>query len=30
MLDRIGLYEKLEPRGIVAPRFQYRERATTS
>jgi 3-(3-hydroxy-phenyl)propionate hydroxylase len=26
MLDRIGLYEKLEPRGIVAPRFQYRER----
>jgi len=22
MLDRIGLYEKLEPRGIVAPRFR--------
>jgi 3-(3-hydroxy-phenyl)propionate hydroxylase len=26
MLDRIGLYQELEPRGIVAPRFQYRER----
>jgi 3-(3-hydroxy-phenyl)propionate hydroxylase len=24
--DRIGLYDKLEPRGIVAPRFQYWDR----
>src|SRR6185312_9691839 len=24
--DRIGLYEKLEPRGIVAPKFQYWDR----
>ncbi len=23
MYDKIGLYEKLEPRGIVAPRFHY-------
>ncbi len=27
MLDHIGLYEKLEPRGIIAPLFHYRERA---
>jgi 3-(3-hydroxy-phenyl)propionate hydroxylase len=27
MLDSIGLYEKLEPRGIIAPVFQYWERA---
>jgi 3-(3-hydroxy-phenyl)propionate hydroxylase len=27
MLDRIGLYAKLEPRGIIAPLFHYRERA---
>src|ERR1700733_6866095 len=27
MYDRIGLYEKLEPRGIVAPVFHYLERA---
>src|SRR5947209_16071651 len=26
MLDRIGLYAKLEPRGIVAPLVHYRER----
>ena len=25
--DRIGLYERLEPRGIVAPKFQYWDRA---
>ena len=24
--DRIGLYEKLEPRGIVAPKFRYWDR----
>ena len=30
MLDRIGLYAKLEPRGIVAPLFHYWDRATTS
>src|SRR6186713_996802 len=24
--DRIGLYEKMEPRGIVAPKFQYWDR----
>jgi len=24
--DRIGLYEKLEPRGIIAPRFHYWDR----
>ena len=23
MLDRIGLYEKIEPRGIIAPLFHY-------
>jgi 3-(3-hydroxy-phenyl)propionate hydroxylase len=27
MLDRLGLYEKLEPRGIVAPVFHYWDRA---
>jgi 3-(3-hydroxy-phenyl)propionate hydroxylase len=27
MLDRFGLYEKLEPRGIVAPVFHYWDRA---
>ncbi len=27
MYDRIGLYEKLEPRGIVAPVFHYWDRA---
>jgi len=27
MLDRIGLYEKLEPRGIVAPLLHYWERS---
>src|SRR5215469_8498684 len=26
MLDRLGLYEKLEPRGIVAPLFHYWDR----
>jgi 3-(3-hydroxy-phenyl)propionate hydroxylase len=26
MFDKIGLYEKLVPRGIVAPRFQYWDR----
>jgi 3-(3-hydroxy-phenyl)propionate hydroxylase len=26
MLDRIGLYEKLEPRGIIAPLFHYWDR----
>jgi 3-(3-hydroxy-phenyl)propionate hydroxylase len=26
LFDRIGLYGKLEPRGIVAPLFHYRER----
>ena len=26
MFDEIGLYEKLEPRGLIAPKFQYRER----
>src|SRR2546421_4065438 len=26
MFDRIGLYEKLEPRGIIAPLFQYWDR----
>jgi 3-(3-hydroxy-phenyl)propionate hydroxylase len=25
-LDRIGLYEKMEPRGIIAPKFQYWDR----
>ncbi len=24
--DRIGLYEKMEPRGLIAPKFHYRER----
>src|ERR1700709_991491 len=24
--DRIGLYEKMEPRGIIAPKFQYWDR----
>src|SRR5262252_10193186 len=27
MFDRIGLYERLEPRGIVAPVFHYWDRA---
>ncbi|HEY1362010.1 MAG TPA: FAD-dependent monooxygenase [Xanthobacteraceae bacterium] len=27
LLDRIGLYERLEPRGIIAPQFQYRDRS---
>src|SRR6202049_877730 len=27
MYDRIGLYERLEPRGIVAPVFHYWDRA---
>ena len=27
MFDRIGLYEKIEPRGIVAPVFHYWDRA---
>jgi 3-(3-hydroxy-phenyl)propionate hydroxylase len=26
MLDRIGLYARIEPRGIIAPVFHYRER----
>src|ERR1700732_2857399 len=26
MFDRIGLYQRLEPRGIVAPVFHYWER----
>src|SRR5271155_3256146 len=26
MLDRVGLYEKLEPRGIIAPVFHYWDR----
>jgi 3-(3-hydroxy-phenyl)propionate hydroxylase len=26
MLDRLGLYEKLEPRGIIAPEFHYWDR----
>ena len=26
LFDRIGLYDKLEPRGIIAPLFHYRER----
>jgi 3-(3-hydroxy-phenyl)propionate hydroxylase len=28
--DRIGLYEKLEPRGIVAPKFHYWDRQSDS
>src|SRR6266850_3324440 len=27
MYDEIGLYEKLEPRGIIAPLFHYWDRA---
>src|SRR6202162_1770833 len=27
MLDRLGLYQKLEPRGIIAPVFHYWDRA---
>src|SRR6516164_9388224 len=27
MYDRIGLYRKLEPRGIIAPVFHYWDRA---
>lgn len=27
LFDSIGLYDRLEPRGIVAPLFHYRERA---
>ena len=27
LFDRIGLYQKLEPRGIVAPKFHYWDRA---
>ena len=27
MYDRIGLYERLEPRGLVSPLFQYWDRA---
>jgi 3-(3-hydroxy-phenyl)propionate hydroxylase len=27
MLDRLGLYEKLEPRGLIAPVFHYWDRA---
>jgi 3-(3-hydroxy-phenyl)propionate hydroxylase len=26
MLDRIGLYRRIEPRGIIAPVFHYRDR----
>src|SRR6202034_342943 len=26
MLDRIGLYDKIEPRGIIAPVFHYWDR----
>ena len=26
LFDRIGLYEKLEPRGIIAPKFHYWDR----
>ena len=26
MLDRLGLYQKLEPRGIIAPVFHYWDR----
>jgi 3-(3-hydroxy-phenyl)propionate hydroxylase len=28
LFDDIGLYERLEPRGIVAPKFQYWDRQT--
>lgn len=27
MFNEIGLYERLEARGLIAPRFQYRDRA---
>src|SRR5215510_13270060 len=30
MFDRIGLYEKLVPRGIIAPKFLYWDRQTSS
>ncbi len=30
MYDRIGLYQKLEPRGIVAPIFHYWDRASNT
>jgi 3-(3-hydroxy-phenyl)propionate hydroxylase len=30
MYDRIGLYQKLEPRGIIAPVFHYWDRAANS
>src|SRR5882672_10317137 len=30
MFDKIGLYEKLVPRGIIAPRFQYWDRQSSS
>src|SRR5688572_6347068 len=26
LFDQIGLYEKLEPRGIIAPKFHYWDR----
>ena len=26
LFDRIGLYEMIEPRGIIAPLFHYRDR----
>ncbi|MCX7314610.1 MAG: FAD-dependent monooxygenase [Hyphomicrobiales bacterium] len=28
--DRIGLYTKMEPRGLIAPRFQYWDRQDTA
>jgi 3-(3-hydroxy-phenyl)propionate hydroxylase len=28
MFDEIGLYDRLEPRGLIAPRFQYWDRET--
>ena len=27
MLDELGLYEKMEPRGLISPKFQYWDRA---
>ena len=30
LFDQIGLYDRLEPRGIVAPKFQYWDRQTGS
>src|SRR5712691_3966120 len=30
MYDRIGLYEKIEPRGIIAPVFHYWDRAANA